>query len=55
MQNSTDMLEAYALDHRVNSRPLSGRSKPPRRESPRFDKRSCGGTHNGMHRRGTRG
>ena len=50
---SADHLEAVAWDERVSCRSLAGRSKPPRRYSPRFEKKRTGG-HNGAHRRGGR-
>jgi hypothetical protein len=55
MYQVADQLEEIAFQDRVSCRATAQRTKPPRRNSPRFEKRSTPGGHAGMHRRGTRG
>ena len=54
MDRTADQLEALAWEEPPRCRPDAPRHKPPRRYSPRFDKKRSVG-HAGMHRRGTRG
>jgi hypothetical protein len=55
MHFRTDDLEE-TLQEQVCCRTTAERSKPPRRSSPRFDKRAnrSSGSQGGIHRRGTR-